>query len=267
MRTRNDNRFMYHFYKIVPQLRLGRPEDAKASAEQAILVAHSEGAKYIATAQKITALSWNGEHAAAAEAAERLPKEFPGPEFARRIKLTQATVYSEARDYARAEKLLRIVLDADPNDATACNALGYHLADQNRHLEEAERLIRRAIDLDRAERQRGSSSNNNDDDDEEASGEQENAAYLDSLGWVLFRKGKYAEARTWIEKAVALPAGKDDPTTWDHLGDIYFRSGDVAKAQSAWKSAAALYEQDYRSKKDGRAEELRRKLTQAVNQR
>lgn len=261
VRTRNDNRFMYNYYKIVPHLRLGQIEDAKATAEQAVLVAHSEGAKFIATAQKIAVLSWNGEHAAAVEAAEALPKEFTGPEFARRIKLTQATTYAEARNYARAEKLLRIVLDADPNDATACNALGYQLADQNRHLDEAERLIRRAIDLDRAERQRGSS--NNDDEDEEASSEQENAAYLDSLGWVLFRKGKYAEARAWIEKAVALPAGKEDPTTWDHLGDIHYRAGDVTKAHAAWKNAAAHYEQDYRSKKDGRAEELRRKLTRA----
>jgi Flp pilus assembly protein TadD len=150
-------------------------------------------------------------------------------------------------------------LDADPNDAAACNSLGYQLADQNRHLDEAERLVRRAIDLDRAERQR-SDKVGNEDEEEDESADQENAAYLDSLGWVLFRKAKYADARAALEKATALPAGKDDPTVWDHLGDVHYRAGDLKKARAAWTTAVRLCDEECRGKKDGRADELGRKL-------
>src|SRR5262249_35620731 len=114
-RMRNDNKFMYNYFKIIPHMRLGQIGEAIAAADQAIELAHSEGAKFVARAQRIAVRSWSGEHAKAIEDAEALPKDFPGPEFARRIKLTQATAYSEARDFAKAEKLLRIVVDADPN--------------------------------------------------------------------------------------------------------------------------------------------------------
>src|SRR5205814_2307409 len=104
------------------------------------------------------------------------------------------------------------------------------LAEQNRNLDEAERLIRRAIELDRRARSAGDS----DDFEEEQITENDNAAYLDSLAWVLFRKGKLGEARQWLEKALALPDGKHDATVWDHFGDVCYRLKDVAKAREAW---------------------------------
>ena len=66
-----------------------------------------------------------------------------------------------------------------------------------------------------------------------ATEDNDNAAYIDSLGWVLFRKGQFESARAELEKAVALPDG-DDAVLWDHLGDVCFRLNQPDRARQAW---------------------------------
>jgi tetratricopeptide (TPR) repeat protein len=130
----------------------------------------------------------------------------------------------------------------------ALNNLGYNLADQGRKLAEAEEMVRRAVELDRDERARAGIA------------QAESAAYLDSLGWVLFRKGNLAEAREYLAKAADLSDGAADPTVWDHLGDVCFRLGEKAKAKEAWGKAAGLYENSHQGRQLGRLDEVRRKL-------
>ena len=101
-----------------------------------------------------------------------------------------------AGDIAGAEQAVRDVLARWPEDASALNSLGYLLADQNRDLEVALRLIQRAIEQD-----------------------PDNGAYVDSLGWAYFRLGRLAEARETLERAVHLTGG--DPIVREHLGDVY----------------------------------------------
>src|SRR5262249_14116582 len=112
----------------------------------------------------------------------------------RDIRATLSSVYSAARKLPHAEEQLEIILKQDPSDATANNDLGYIWADQGKKLLEAERLIRKAIDLDRQQR-KGAAKVSPDSD-------RDNAAYIDSLGWVLFRRGQLPEARQQMEKAV-----------------------------------------------------------------
>jgi tetratricopeptide (TPR) repeat protein len=91
--------------------------------------------------------------------------------------------------------------------------------------------------------------------------DRDNAAYLDSLGWVLFRRGKLAEAIEQLEKAAALEHGANDPVVWDHLGDVYSRFNEPVKAQSAWKKATACYEDVARRRpKDDRYKEIQQKI-------
>src|SRR5205814_8219787 len=96
------------------------------------------------------------------------------------------------------------------------------------------------------------------------SAEAENAFYRDSLGWVLFRQGKLAEARVELERAAALATGAADPVVWDHLGDVLFRLNDKPKAKAMWEKAKEMYEADARvssrGRRDGRLDELKRKL-------
>jgi tetratricopeptide (TPR) repeat protein len=191
-----------------------------------------------------------GRFAEAVAECEALLKGPLKPDQAREARLALANVYDAMREHPKAEGQLRLVLAADPSDPLANNNLGYHLADRGKDLAEAELLIRKAIDLDRAERRRSAGA----DDD--------TAAYLDSLGWVLFRRGKFAEARDWLERASRLPEAEHDPTVWDHLGDAYARLGEPAKAREVWGKALALYATERRQAGDDRPAEVRRKLQQ-----
>ncbi|MHB1424237.1 MAG: tetratricopeptide repeat protein [Gemmataceae bacterium] len=169
-----------------------------------------------------------------------------------RIRLVLSNVCSAAHDYEKAEEQLLLILQDDPDNATANNDLGYLWADQNKKLDEAEKRIRRALELDA--RQRNSLTHVDADSD------RDNAAYIDSLGWVLFRKGDWKAARRELEKATSLPQGDDDPVVWDHLGDVYFRLKEIDKAGSAWRTAIEMYESSGRRRPDERYRDIKEKL-------
>src|SRR5439155_6653431 len=100
-------------------------------------------------------------------------------------------------DYAEAEKYFRQCLELSPNFSEAMNYLGYMWADRGEKLDEAKKLIERAVEL-----------------------EPQNAAFLDSMGWVLFKLKQPRAALGWLQKAVEQ-SSEPDPTLYDHLGDIY----------------------------------------------
>src|SRR5437667_5067021 len=119
--------------------------------------------------------------------------------------------------YEKAADLLRKSIALDPaNSAEACNYLGYMWADHNMNLDEAETMIRRALE-----------------------GEPNNASYLDSLGWVEFRKGKFDQALTDLLRA-ANGAEHDDPVVFEHIGDTYLKLNRMPEALEAWQKALTL---------------------------
>jgi tetratricopeptide (TPR) repeat protein len=187
----------------------------------------------------------------AIEYGQKLFDEFDAPADRLQIRHAQAVAYGGAKKHAEAEALLRAILDDDPDDAGACNNLGYQLADRGRNLDEAERLVRHALEVDHLDRRRAGSA------------ETETAIYRDSLGWVLFRRGNLTDARAELERAAALPDGEAVAEIWDHLGDVLFRLNDKPKAKAAWEKAKALYDADARvtrGRRDGRLDEVKRKL-------
>jgi cytochrome c-type biogenesis protein CcmH/NrfG len=93
-------------------------------------------------------------------------------------------------------------------------------AEHNMHLSEAEEMIRRALKSDPS-----------------------NGAYLDSLGWVEFRQGKFEQALADLQRA-AQNMSRDDPVVFDHLGDTYLQLNRTAQALEAWQKAARLEPQD-----------------------
>jgi tetratricopeptide (TPR) repeat protein len=119
--------------------------------------------------------------------------------------------------YEKAAELLRKSISLDPaNSAEASNYLGYMWADHNMHLEEAENMIRRALE-----------------------NEPNNASYLDSLGWVEFRRGKFDQALTDLLRA-AKTAERDDPVVFEHIGDTYLKLNRMPEALEAWQKALTL---------------------------
>jgi Flp pilus assembly protein TadD len=166
-----------------------------------------------------------------------------------------ASVYTAAKEHEKSEEQLKAILREDPDDATANNDLGYQWADQSRNLAAAERMIRKAIELDKQQRTGGKSVG--------LDADRANAAYLDSLGWVLFRRGDLAGARRELETASTLPGGDDDPVVWDHLGDVLFKQGDVVGARRSWQKCVTLFESTERRRRpDERYEEVKQKLRQ-----
>jgi tetratricopeptide (TPR) repeat protein len=109
------------------------------------------------------------------------------------------------------ERDLKAIIASDPENATALNALGYTLADRTQRFDEAYELISRALALQPGE-----------------------PAILDSMGWVLYRKGEYAEAIGYLERAyAAFP----DPEVAAHLGEVLWVSGDTDGAVKIWEAA------------------------------
>jgi Flp pilus assembly protein TadD len=169
-----------------------------------------------------------------------------------RVRHALASVWSFARDLPKAEEQLKLILRDDPTHALACNDLAYHYAEMNRNLDEAEKLARKAIEQERRERTFGH--------DVGVDGDQDNGSFVDTLGWVLFRQGKLAEAHKELRRATELADGKESPVIWDHLGDVLVRMGDVAGATRAYETAFRLYEAEGRRRVDDAPAEIRKKL-------
>ena len=172
------------------------------------------------------------------------------------IRYLLSNIYSAAKQNAKSEEQLQLILKIDPDNVTVNNDLGYLWADQGKNLAVAEDMIRKAIDLDRVQRRRSPSYTALEDKD--------NSAYIDSLGWVLFRRGQIEEARKELERATTL--GDDDPAIYDHLGDVYNRLNLRGEAARAWQRSLELYNEGIRRKDDERVKDIQRKINQVKGQ-
>lgn len=121
----------------------------------------------------------------------------------------RSIVSTEQNDMEATERDLRKVLDADENNATALNALGYTLLNLSDRYEEAMQLIRRAHEL-----------------------EPDNPAIADSMGWAFFRLGNLDQATLYLRQAFdAYPDGE----VAAHLGEVLWVIGEEDKAREVWK--------------------------------
>lgn len=247
------NRALFFDYLWRAYLATDQFKEALDAADEMVKLATRED-RLPSQCERVHVLSQAGRHAEAIAACQGMLKEYNQLKEIRTVRMALALAFGAAHDYDKSEEQLRLVLEGDPDHATANNDLGYQWADRNKNLDEAEKLIRKAIDLDRRQRSSGTTLG--------LDGDRDNAAYVDSLGWVLFRKGNLKGARAELEKAAALPGGDDDPVVWDHLGDVLFRQGEKGKAAEMWTKALALYDAGHR-RKDERYPEIQAKLRQS----
>jgi tetratricopeptide (TPR) repeat protein len=118
--------------------------------------------------------------------------------------------------FKQAEEYLQKCIGFAPDFAEALNYLGYMLADRGEQLPRARLLIEKAISLD-----------------------PRNGAYLDSLGWVLFKLNQPQQALPQMLKAIQYTP-EPDPTVLNHLGQIYLALHQTGKAIEAWKKSFAI---------------------------
>ena len=164
-----------------------------------------------------------------------------------------SNVYIEMNQVDKAADVLKDLLKRHPDRPGFNNDLGYIWADHDMNLDEAEKLIRKAIDEHRKLRKKAKNLAPEDDKDE--------AAYLDSLGWVLYKKKQYAEAKKHLLEAVKDEEKGQHGEILDHLADVHMALGEKADAIKVWKQAV---EQEIETKRDKiRRTEISKKLKAA----
>ncbi len=130
------------------------------------------------------------------------------------LRYAKASMLEDGGRVPAAIDVLKRVLKERPDDPGAQNALGFTLADHDRQLGRARSLIERAH-----------------------AAAPNNAAILDSLGWVLFRQGRDQAALPYLTAAYADDRGGDIGA---HLGEVLWRSGRRADAERIWSEARAV---------------------------
>lgn len=124
------------------------------------------------------------------------------------IKYDLAMLYERQGNFQAFERLMREVMALRPDDANTYNSLGYTFVEQNIRLDEAQRLLEKALSL-----------------------EPDNPYILDSVGWYLFRTGDYESAAEYLDRSYKqLPAAD----VAAHLGEVYWVMGRKDEARKIW---------------------------------
>jgi tetratricopeptide (TPR) repeat protein len=121
--------------------------------------------------------------------------------------------YNRMKDYSLSDQSYEKALKIDPENSFVLNNYAYYLSLRNEKLDKAEAMSAKSLKLDPT-----------------------NAANMDTYGWILYKLGKYPEAAEWVQKAIDATA-EADPDLLEHLGDIYYKSGDKDKALQLWQNA------------------------------
>ncbi len=137
-------------------------------------------------------------------------------------------------DWPNAEADFRSALKLNPEQPQVLNYLGYSLVEKQEKLDEALSMIERAV-----------------------AARPDSGYIVDSLGWVLYRLGRYEEAVPHMERAAELMAV--DPVVNDHLGDVYWAVGRKLEAEFMWHRALSFVDSEVASDEVD-PERIRRKL-------
>src|SRR5690606_3334786 len=118
--------------------------------------------------------------------------------------------YERAKEWDKAEADLQTALKLSPQQPEVLNYLAYSWADSGKNLDQALDMLQNAL-----------------------AGAPDDPYITDSVGWALYKIGRFQDAVPYLEAAVQqLPA---DPTINDHLGDIYWRVGRKVEARFQWE--------------------------------
>jgi tetratricopeptide (TPR) repeat protein len=171
------------YYLAIAQREAKRSQEAVTTFEEALHEAELDGGE-------ITNARFYFDYGAAAE---------------------QAGLYNKAAD------LFQKSIALDPaNAADAYNYLAYMWSEHNMRLDEAEQMVKLALQAD-----------------------PNNGAYIDTLGWLEYRQGKFDQALVDLLRA-AQKLTRDDPVVFEHIGDTFAKMNKIAQAVDAWQKALNL---------------------------
>ena len=148
--------------------------------------------------------------------------------------------YERMGDWDASEADFRKALELNPEQPQVLNYLGYSLVEHQEKLDEALGMIEKAVDLS-----------------------PDSGYIVDSLGWALYRLGRYEDAVGHMERAAELMP--IDPVVNDHLGDVYWAVGRKREAEFMWMRALSFVDHEDVSQ-DADPERIRRKLDVGLDQ-
>jgi len=132
--------------------------------------------------------------------------------YSKVLLFNRAVAFEKLKKFEQLDEALSVILGKEPNDAETLNFYGYSLADRGVRLDAAREMIEKALVL-----------------------KPNDGFYLDSLAWVLYKQKNYVLALESQLKAIEII--HNDAVMMEHLGDIYWRTGDVEQARSSWEKA------------------------------
>lgn len=121
-------------------------------------------------------------------------------------------VYSRMDSAGQSDGAYERALELNPRNALANNNLAYSRSERGEMLEESLRMSDVAV-----------------------AAEPDNASYLDTKGWILYKLGRYDEAESYLRQALAVDSSS--ATLWEHLGDVLHKRGETAEARQAWRQS------------------------------
>jgi tetratricopeptide (TPR) repeat protein len=138
--------------------------------------------------------------------------KFPG-----NYKLTFAlgALYHTLGDEQQSISTMQMLLKENPDDATVLNFIGYTYVELGVQLDDAEKLIRKALSL-----------------------KPDSGFILDSMGWLFYARGDYEQALTYLLRAAKQIS--DDPVILEHLGDVYQKLGKKERAREVYQRSLKL---------------------------
>lgn len=211
----------------------GRVESAVEVLEQ---LARSHGDLPVVHTSLGDILRQQKDYAGAAEAYDRALALYPETEASQWFVFYARGIAHERLDeWASAEADFRKALELNPDQPQVLNYLGYSLVEKNIKLDEALAMIQTAVQR-----------------------RPDSGYIVDSLGWVLYRLGRYHDAVAHMERATELMPV--DPIVNDHLGDVYWAVGRQREAEFQWERALSFDPEE----KD--ASRIRRKLEVGLDQ-
>ena len=123
--------------------------------------------------------------------------------------------YNAMKEYKLSDDNYEKTLNLDPENANVMNNWSYYLSLRNENLDKAEKMGLKANQLVK-----------------------DNASYLDTYAWVLYKQKNYQEAKKWLEKAIEH-GGEKNGVILEHLGDVLFQMGQIDNAIEYWQKAKA----------------------------
>lgn len=129
-----------------------------------------------------------------------------------------AEAYHKTKEYEKSDKNFDLAISIDSQNPTLLNNYSYYLSERGEMLDKAEEMIIKVI-----------------------AKYPTNATFIDTYGWILYKKGNFEDAKKHIQKAIDLGAKSGE--VYEHMGDVNFKLGMVNEALEYWNKA--LNEKDH----------------------